>query len=79
MAQFTATFTLGYTEEFLVESGVGSITVDSRTMNLQATEVTDTGVVTLTQAVAFPFTLLGGVDGTTVTVAANSLVVGKYV
>ena len=86
MAQFTATFTLGYTERFVVESGVGSITVGGEVLNLQATDVTASpispatvGVRTITAGVALPFTLQGGDDGTVITFAADTLLIGDYI
>ena len=55
-----------------IESGVGSVTIDSAVLHLQDRTITPTATAVATGAVAFPFTVHGP---ETITVAASSLII----
>lgn len=73
MAQFTEDFTIPDGDELLVQSGVGTLTVNGVVLNLQHSEDTTGGTTTVTNAVAFPFTISAG---TALDIGDDSIVIG---
>ena len=73
MAQFTEDFTIADGDELFVQSGVGTLTVNGVVLNLQHSEAVDGTTTTVTNGVAFPFTLS---QGTVLDIGDDSIVIG---